>query len=133
MAKEIPSVGDLRRKSEVTEEEIKAATDAYLKDEAAKPSAFKSSHRIDMLKAIEQHPQAKKLLADKVTTPRPGPDHGHDRHHHGLSGSKDVGSSRGPITGTGGDDERLSLAQLLGRSRRWDLHDNLLYTRAPML
>ena len=32
MAKEIPSVGDLRRKSEITDLEIEAATDAYLKD-----------------------------------------------------------------------------------------------------
>ena len=69
MAKEIPSVGDLRRKSEVTDDEIKAATDAFLKDEGAKPFAFKSGHRIDVGKAIDMHPQAKKLLADKDTTP----------------------------------------------------------------
>ena len=30
MAKETPSVGDLRRKSEVTDEETEAATAAYL-------------------------------------------------------------------------------------------------------
>ena len=69
MAKEIPSVGDLRRKSEITDEEIEAATAAYLKDEAAKPFAFKSGHTIDVAKAIEMHPQAKTLLADKATTP----------------------------------------------------------------
>jgi hypothetical protein len=69
MAKEIPSVGDLRRKSEVTDDEIEAATAAYLKDEGAKPFAFKSGHRVDVAKAIEMHPQAKKLLADKDTTP----------------------------------------------------------------
>jgi hypothetical protein len=69
MAKEIPSVGDLRRKSEVTDEEIEAATAAYLKDEGAKPFAFKSGHTIDLAKAIEMHPQAKKLLADTPTTP----------------------------------------------------------------
>ena len=69
MAKEIPSVGDLRRKSEVTDDEIEAATAAYLKDEGAKPFAFKSGHTIDVAKAIEMHPQAKKLLADKATTP----------------------------------------------------------------
>ena len=39
MAKEIPSVGDLRRKSEITDEEIEAATAAYLKDEGAEPLA----------------------------------------------------------------------------------------------
>jgi hypothetical protein len=69
MAKEIPSVGDLRRKSEVTDDEIEAATAAYLKDENAKPFAFNSGHTIDVAKAIEMHPQAKKLLADKATTP----------------------------------------------------------------
>ncbi|MEE7451318.1 hypothetical protein MRF4_28030 [Methylobacterium radiotolerans] len=69
MAKEIPSVGDLRRKAEVTDEEIEAATAAYLKDEAAKPVAFTSGHTIDVAKAIEMHPQAKKLLADESTTP----------------------------------------------------------------
>lgn len=69
MAKEIPSVGDLRRKSEVTDEEIEAATAAYLKDEAAKPFAFKSGHTVDVAKAIEMHPQAKKLLSDEATTP----------------------------------------------------------------
>ena len=68
MAKEIPSVGDLRRKSEVTDDEI-AAADAYLKDENAKPFAFGSGHTIDVAKAIEVHPQAKKLLADKATSP----------------------------------------------------------------
>jgi hypothetical protein len=69
MAKEIPSVGDLRRKSEVTDDEIEPATAAYLVDENAKPFAFKSRHTIDVTKAIEMHPQAKKLIADKATSP----------------------------------------------------------------
>jgi len=69
MAKEIPSVADLRRKSEVSDDEIEAATAAYLADASAKPFAFKSGHTIDVAKAIEMHPQAKKLLADKATTP----------------------------------------------------------------
>ena len=69
MAKEIPSVGDLRRKSEVSDEEIEAATAAYLADESAKPFAFKSGHTIDVAKAIEMHPQAKALLADEKTKP----------------------------------------------------------------
>ncbi|MGT2488589.1 hypothetical protein ACU4GA_27105 [Methylobacterium oryzae CBMB20] len=69
MAKEIPSVGDLRRKAEITDEEIEAAAAAYLTDENAKPFAFKSGHTVDVAKAIEMHPQAKKLLADKDTKP----------------------------------------------------------------
>ncbi|URD34685.1 hypothetical protein M6G65_19065 [Methylobacterium tardum] len=68
VAKEIPSVGDLRRKSEVTDDEIEAATAAYLADENAKPFAFKSGPTIDVAKAIEMHPQAKMLLADEATT-----------------------------------------------------------------
>jgi hypothetical protein len=35
MANEIPSVGDLHRKSEVTDEEIEAATASYLQVERA--------------------------------------------------------------------------------------------------
>ena len=69
MVKVIPSVGDLRRKSEITDEEIGAVTTAHLKDENAKPFAFKSGHTIDVAEAIEMHPQAKKLLADQDTTP----------------------------------------------------------------
>ena len=69
MAKEIPSVGDLRRKSEVSDDEIEAAAAAYLNDESTEPFALKSGHTIDVAKAIEIHPQAKKLLADKATTP----------------------------------------------------------------
>ncbi len=48
MAKEIPSVGDLRWKSEVTDDEIEAATVAYLKDENAEPFVFKSGHTVDV-------------------------------------------------------------------------------------
>ena len=69
MAKEIPSVGDLRRKSEMRDAEIEAATAAYLKDGNAPPFDFKSGHTIDVAKAIEMHPQAKTLLAEKATTP----------------------------------------------------------------
>ena len=69
MAEEIPSVGGLRRKSEITDAEIEAATDAYLKDEAAPPFAFSTGHKVDVAKAINMHPQAKKLLADEVTAP----------------------------------------------------------------
>ncbi|MCJ2085811.1 hypothetical protein MKK88_07360 [Methylobacterium sp. E-005] len=69
MAKEIPSVADLRRKSEVSDDEIEAASAAYLADESAPPFAFKSGHTIDVAKAIEMHPQAKALLADEKTKP----------------------------------------------------------------
>lgn len=69
MSREIPSVGDLRRKSEITDAEIEAAIDAYMKSEGAEPFVFASGHRVNVATAIEQHPQATKLLADKATTP----------------------------------------------------------------
>lgn len=69
MAKEIPSFGDLRRKSEVTDAEIEAATAAFLADEGAKPFKFSTGHRIDVGRAVDMHPQAKKLLADEATAP----------------------------------------------------------------
>ncbi|MCJ2090797.1 hypothetical protein MKK88_33160 [Methylobacterium sp. E-005] len=69
MAKEILSVADLRRKSEVSDKEIEAATASYLADESAKPFAFKSGHTIDVAKATEMHPQVKKRLAAKATKP----------------------------------------------------------------
>jgi hypothetical protein len=69
MAKEIPSVGDLRRKSEITDAEIEAATAAFLADEGAPPFTFSSGHRIDVGRAIDMHPQAKKLLAGEATAP----------------------------------------------------------------
>lgn len=40
MAKEIPSAGDLPRRSEITDAEIQAVAEAYLRDEGAKPLAF---------------------------------------------------------------------------------------------
>ena len=69
MAREIPSIGDLRRKPEITDAEIEAATETYMKDEGAPPFAFLSGHRIDVGRTIDMHPQAKKLLADEATTP----------------------------------------------------------------
>ena len=55
MAKDIPAVSDLRRKGVVTDAEIAAATDAYIKDPKAGRFAFKSGHSIDVGEAIEQH------------------------------------------------------------------------------
>lgn len=69
MAKDIPSVGDLRRKAEISDSEIEAAATAFENDPGAAPFQFKSGHRIDVARAIEMHPQARKLLADEATTP----------------------------------------------------------------
>jgi len=69
MAREIPRVGGLRPKTEITDAEIEAATDAYMKDEGAPPFVFSSGHQIDVGRAIDMHPQAKKLLADETIAP----------------------------------------------------------------
>jgi hypothetical protein len=69
MAKEIPSVGDLRHKSEVTDDELVAATSDYMKDKKAMPFALRLEHAIDVPRAIEMHPHAKKLLAVKAIRP----------------------------------------------------------------
>jgi phosphoenolpyruvate-protein kinase (PTS system EI component) len=44
------------------------ATAAYLADDDAEPFVVKSGHRVDVAKAIDMHPQAKKLLADSATS-----------------------------------------------------------------
>ena len=86
MAKEIPSVGDLRRKSEVSDDEIEAAAAAYLKDEGAPPFVFKSGHTVDVAKAIEMHPQAKTAPGRRGDQAGLTPHDGEDRHRHGLPG-----------------------------------------------
>ena len=53
----------------MSDDEIEAATAAYLKDDGAPPFAFRSGHTINMAKAIEMHPQVKKLLANEATKP----------------------------------------------------------------
>ena len=58
----------LRRKSELVDDEMKAATAAYIVDEGTKPFAFEAGYIIDVATAIEMHSPAKKLLADKGTT-----------------------------------------------------------------
>lgn len=58
-AKEIPGAGDLRRKPDLTDDAIKAATDAFRTDEGAKPSAFQSGHRIGVGKDLAMHRQAR--------------------------------------------------------------------------
>ncbi len=68
MAEEIPSVGGLRRKSEITDAEIEAATDAYLKDEAAPPFAFSTGHKVDVAKA-STCTRRRRSPRDEVTAP----------------------------------------------------------------
>ncbi|WP_267360083.1 MULTISPECIES: hypothetical protein [unclassified Methylobacterium] len=62
MPNKIPSVGDLRRKSEVSDEEIEDATAAYLKDDGAPPFAIKSGHR----EAVRQKAMKKPATANRA-------------------------------------------------------------------
>lgn len=62
MAKEIPSVGSLRRRAEITDDEIKAATAAYLRDGGDAPFAFKSGHRMPTRTNEERLMEARKRM-----------------------------------------------------------------------
>lgn len=64
MAKEIPSVGDLRRKSEVTDDEIDAAVDAYLANPQAEPFRFVSEYEIDEGAVVDAYPPGAAAVAD---------------------------------------------------------------------
>lgn len=59
----------MRRKSDLTDDEIEGATAFYLKDEGAPPFASESGHRIGVAMAIEMQAHAKKLMLDKAMTP----------------------------------------------------------------
>ena len=65
MAKEISSVGDLRRKSEVTDAEIDAAVDAYMANRQAEPFRFASGYEIDVAAAVYAHQPSKAAVHDK--------------------------------------------------------------------
>ncbi|MGH1572841.1 hypothetical protein ACRAWG_21885 [Methylobacterium sp. P31] len=58
MAKEIPPVGDLRCKSEVTDDGIETAAAAYLNGKSAEPFVFKSGHRVAAAKAVATQTRA---------------------------------------------------------------------------
>jgi hypothetical protein len=53
MAKEIPSVGDLRCESEASNGETGAATADYLKDKTTERRTFKSKHTINVAEYIK--------------------------------------------------------------------------------
>ena len=71
MGKDIPSVGALRRQAIVSDDEIAAATDAYLADPKAGPFVFTSGHTIDVARAIEMHPPSRAAVAEPTGQDRP--------------------------------------------------------------
>jgi hypothetical protein len=68
MAKEIPSVGDLRRKSDVTDEEIDAAADAYVANPKADTFRFASDHQVNVDAAVHAYPRAVEAVAKSDQT-----------------------------------------------------------------
>jgi hypothetical protein len=66
MVREIPSLDDLCRKSEIADVEIHMAIDVYLKDDGPEAFTFKSDHQVDRAETIQMHAQARKLLTDKA-------------------------------------------------------------------
>lgn len=57
MAKDIPSVGDLRRAGTISSTEIVDAIDRYVLDPTSGPYRFASGHRIDIATAIAAAPE----------------------------------------------------------------------------
>ncbi|GJE40496.1 hypothetical protein [Methylobacterium persicinum] len=56
MAKEPPpTVGDLRRKAIVTDDEISNAADSFLADPKTTPYRFGRDHMLDVAAAVERH------------------------------------------------------------------------------
>ena len=68
MAKEISSVGDLRRKSDVTDEEIDAAADAYVANPKAASSRFASGHEVDVDAAVHAYSRSVEAVAKSDQT-----------------------------------------------------------------
>jgi hypothetical protein len=65
-----PTVAELRKCAEITDQEIDAAVDGYLAGPRAEPFRFASGYVIDVAAAIERHMPAKIALADADRTPK---------------------------------------------------------------
>lgn len=63
------TVGDLRRKAIVTDDEIEAAVDAYLSDPAAVPFRFCSGQLLNVAEALLAHPPSRLVYADVHARP----------------------------------------------------------------
>jgi hypothetical protein len=62
--KPVPTVGDLRRAAEITDQEIDAAVEAYLTSPKAEPFRFASGYVIDVEAAVQAHQPAKAAARD---------------------------------------------------------------------
>ena len=59
------TVGDLRRKAIVRDDEITAATDAYFADPNGGPFRVGSGHKLDLAAPVEAHRPAKAAVSEK--------------------------------------------------------------------
>ena len=67
MAKEPPqTIGDMRRKAVVTDDEISEAVEAYLADPRRTIFRFASGHTLDVSAAVEADEKAKEALVKKA-------------------------------------------------------------------
>jgi hypothetical protein len=68
MATRPPTISDLRRAAEITDQEIDAAVDAYLADPQAEPFSFASWYKLDVAAAVYGYELAKAAMADTDQT-----------------------------------------------------------------
>jgi hypothetical protein len=59
-----PTVSDLRKAAEITDQEIDAVVDAYLVEPKFAPFRFASGHAINVAAAVEAHQPAKAAVID---------------------------------------------------------------------
>jgi hypothetical protein len=55
MATLAPSIADLRRAAEITDQEIDAAVDAYMADQKTEPFRFAAGYETDVAAAVSAH------------------------------------------------------------------------------
>lgn len=63
----LQTIGELRRKATITDEEISEAVEAYLEDSKLQAFRFASGHVLDVAAAVDAHGPAKAALAKKNT------------------------------------------------------------------
>lgn len=69
MAKEPPqTIGWLRQNGTITNDEITAAVEAYLKDPKAPPFEFESGHVLYVARAVHAYRQAREAMAVRGVT-----------------------------------------------------------------
>jgi hypothetical protein len=60
----IPTVAELRKAAEITDQEIDAAVDAWLAEPKFAPFRFASGHAINVAAAVQAHPPARAAVGD---------------------------------------------------------------------